>query len=63
VAFIALQPGAAVTAEDLDRLCLSNIARFKRPRLYRFVDNLPKNNHGKILKGELRKCLEREKGS
>jgi long-chain acyl-CoA synthetase len=44
-----------VSAEDLDSLCKSNIARFKRPREYRFVDALPKNNYGKVLKTELRR--------
>ena len=38
---------------DLDRLCLSRIARFKRPKDYVFVDALPKNSTGKILKREL----------
>jgi long-chain acyl-CoA synthetase len=42
-------------AADLDTLCLSHIARFKRPKDYVFVDALPKNNYGKILKTELRK--------
>ncbi|PWT86460.1 MAG: AMP-dependent synthetase [Proteobacteria bacterium] len=40
--------------EELDALCLSAIARFKRPRAYVFVPELPKNNYGKILKTELR---------
>ena len=43
--------------EDLDRLCLDNIARFKRPREYLFVAALPKNTYGKVLKTELRKLL------
>ncbi|HYL91034.1 MAG TPA: long-chain fatty acid--CoA ligase [Burkholderiales bacterium] len=43
--------------QDLDELCLQNIARFKRPREYRFVESLPKNNYGKVLKTELRKLL------
>jgi long-chain acyl-CoA synthetase len=38
----------------LDALCLNGIARFKRPKDYVFVDALPKNNYGKILKTELR---------
>src|SRR5213079_42496 len=42
---------------ELDDLCLANIARFKRPREYRFVETLPKNNYGKVLKTELRKRL------
>jgi long-chain acyl-CoA synthetase len=41
-------------AEDLDQLCLGTIARFKRPKHYIFVEALPKNNYGKILKTELR---------
>jgi long-chain acyl-CoA synthetase len=39
----------------LDALCLSAIARFKRPRGYVFLETLPKNNYGKVLKTELRK--------
>ena len=42
------------TPTELDALCLENIARFKRPKDYVFVDELPKNNYGKILKTELR---------
>jgi long-chain acyl-CoA synthetase len=41
-------------ASELDRLCLNAVARFKRPKDYIFVDALPKNNYGKILKTELR---------
>ena len=40
--------------DELDRLCLSRIARFKRPTAYMFVEGLPKNNYGKVLKTELR---------
>jgi long-chain acyl-CoA synthetase len=39
---------------ELDAICLSSIARFKRPKDYVFVDALPKNNYGKVLKTELR---------
>ena len=39
---------------ELDALCLNGIARFKRPKEYVFVESLPKNNYGKILKTELR---------
>jgi len=57
------RPGAGITAEALDRICLDHIARFKRPRLYRFVDALPKNNYGKVLKTELRRLLADETAS
>ena len=40
--------------DDLDTLCLNAIARFKRPRDYVFIDDMPKNNYGKVLKTELR---------
>jgi long-chain acyl-CoA synthetase len=55
VAFVVRK--SQVEAKDLDALCLENIARFKRPKDYRFVDSLPKNNYGKVLKTELRKRL------
>jgi long-chain acyl-CoA synthetase len=44
-----------VTAEQLDAHCLERIARFKRPKHYCFVAELPKNNYGKVLKTELRR--------
>jgi long-chain acyl-CoA synthetase len=43
-----------VNRESLDRLCLEQIARFKRPKRYEFVADLPKNAVGKVLKRELR---------
>ena len=55
VAFVVLRQ--TISSEELDRLCLDNIARFKRPREYRFVEALPKNNYGKVLKTELRKLV------
>jgi acyl-coenzyme A synthetase/AMP-(fatty) acid ligase len=57
VAFVVSRPGIEIVPEALDRLCLNHIARFKRPREYRFVDALPKNNYGKVLKTELRRIL------
>jgi long-chain acyl-CoA synthetase len=57
VAFVVPHPGVAVAAEELDRLCLDTIARYKRPRAYFFVDSLPKNNYGKVLKTTLRQQL------
>jgi long-chain acyl-CoA synthetase len=56
-AVVAFVVAEGVTREELDTLCLSNIARFKRPKTYRFVTELPKNNYGKVLKTELRKLL------
>lgn len=61
VAFIVVQAGQALDAHELDKLCLDNIARFKRPKVYKIVDALPKNNYGKVLKTELRQVLQRER--
>jgi acyl-CoA synthetase (AMP-forming)/AMP-acid ligase II len=57
VAFVVTRGGKALAPAELDQLCLGNIARFKRPKDYKFVEALPKNNYGKILKTELRKLL------
>lgn len=43
---------------DPDRLCVDNIARFKRPKRYLRLLELPKNTYDKVLRPELRKMLE-----
>jgi long-chain acyl-CoA synthetase len=58
VAFVVPAEGQEVAAADLDAHCLAQIARFKRPKDYRFVAALPANNYGKVLKTELRAWLE-----
>ena len=55
VAFIV---GTAAEAE-LDAHLLERIARFKRPKRYVYIDELPKNSYGKVLKRELREQLSR----
>lgn len=42
---------------ELDALCLENIARFKRPKRYLFLEALPKNATGKVLKTRLRQQI------
>ena len=56
---VAFVVGDAPEAE-LDRLCLESIARFKRPKVYVRVAELPKNNYGKVLKTALRARLSEE---
>lgn len=60
VAFIVARDprGRVPEGTELDALCLDHIARFKRPKAYRFVESLPKNSTGKVLKTELRKLLD-----
>lgn len=52
VAFVVCRE--ALSVAELDAHCLSQVARFKRPKHYHFVAALPKNNYGKVLKTELR---------
>jgi long-chain acyl-CoA synthetase len=52
--------GSGVDRAALDRRCLEQIARHKRPRDYHVVASLPRNAAGKVLKGELRESLARE---
>ncbi len=54
VAFVVLQADACLRQSELDQHCLAQIARFKRPKHYYFIDSLPKNNYGKVLKTSLR---------
>ncbi|WP_439572160.1 AMP-binding protein [Phreatobacter sp.] len=58
VAFVSAS--RPVTAGELDAFCIDNMARFKRPKTYRFLPSLPKSNYGKILKTELRTLLAAE---
>ncbi len=58
VAFVVARLGRSIDTAALDALCLEQIARFKRPRHYRIVDALPKNNYGKVLKTALREQLK-----
>jgi long-chain acyl-CoA synthetase len=60
IAFVVVHDGSKVGEQELDALCLDHIARFKRPRSYRFVPDLPKNNYGKVLKTALRDRLKGE---
>jgi long-chain acyl-CoA synthetase len=56
VAFVVPR-GPPPEVQSLERTCLENMARFKRPKEYRFVERLPKNNYGKVVKTELRAML------
>jgi acyl-CoA synthetase (AMP-forming)/AMP-acid ligase II len=53
-AIVSLSPGQSATEEELISFCKDNIASYKKPKSVDFVDELPKNNYGKILKRELR---------
>jgi long-chain acyl-CoA synthetase len=57
VAFVVAAAGDPIEPSALDALCLDHLARFERPKRYIFIDSLPKNNYGKVLKTELRARL------
>jgi acyl-CoA synthetase (AMP-forming)/AMP-acid ligase II len=53
-AFIVLKPGERAAAEELIERCAANLAKFKVPKGVEFIDALPRNPSGKVLKRQLR---------
>jgi acyl-CoA synthetase (AMP-forming)/AMP-acid ligase II len=53
-AVVSLVKGKSVTEDELISFCKENLSSFKKPKSIDFVEDLPKNNYGKILKRELR---------
>ncbi len=58
VAFVVARRGRRRRRATRRASACEHIARFKRPKHYRFVDALPKNNYGKVLKTALREQLK-----
>ena len=54
-AYIVLRPTVTMDQDEVIRYCQQHLASYKKPRLVEFVDSLPKNSLGKILKRDLRK--------
>jgi long-chain acyl-CoA synthetase len=52
--FIVTRPGSTASAAELESHCRDALAAYKVPREYRFVDDLPRNASGKVLKRSLR---------
>jgi long-chain acyl-CoA synthetase len=53
-ALVALKPGMEATEEEIIRLCKNNLASYKKPKSVEFIEAIPKNLSGKVLKTELR---------
>jgi fatty-acyl-CoA synthase len=53
-AYVALKPGASLTAEEVVAHCTKKLAKFKVPKEVEFIEQLPRNPSGKVLKRELR---------
>jgi long-chain acyl-CoA synthetase len=63
VAVVALKPGASLSEEELTGFLADKLARFKVPRRVVFVESLPRNPIGKIVKKEIvRSLAEEEEG-
>ena len=54
VAVVALKTGTQATEQEIIGLCRDHLAGYKKPKRVEFVEGLPKNVSGKILKRELR---------
>lgn len=53
-AVVVLEPGVQITEEELIEYCRENLASYKKPSIVEFMDELPKNAVGKVLKNLLR---------
>jgi len=51
---VTLVPGKITTEDELINFCKDHIASYKKPKSVDFIDELPKNNYGKILKREIK---------
>lgn len=54
-AYIVLRPSVAMDKEEVVQFCQQHLASYKKPRRVEFVESLPKNSLGKILKKDLRR--------
>ena len=52
-AFVVAEPGAALDADEIKAYVKGNLARYKVPREVIFLDDLPRNATGKLLRREL----------
>jgi fatty-acyl-CoA synthase len=62
-AYVVKKKGASVTQESIQQAVKSNLARYKVPREVEFIDELPRNATGKVLKRELKEHHEEKQGA
>jgi fatty-acyl-CoA synthase len=64
IAFVVLRAGLNLTPTALADFLLGRLARYKLPREFVFVPQLPRTAYGKVVKGDLRqRFLERDGSS
>lgn len=54
VAFVVKKPGTTITEQDIVQLCRQNLAGFKCVKEIHFIDEVPRNTLGKVLKRSLK---------
>jgi len=57
MAFVVARTGAEVSGDELGAFCAGRLAKFKVPKRFDFVDELPRTPSGKVLKRDLREQL------
>jgi long-chain acyl-CoA synthetase len=62
-AFVVPKPGETITEEELDAYCRANLAAYKVPKAYEFMESLPKSSVGKVLRRELREMEQNKRGA
>ena len=62
MAVVELRPGASATADELIAFCGERLADYKRPRSVEFVNELPRNPAGKLLKNRIREPYWKDVG-
>lgn len=60
-AFVALKKNKQITAAEIVEYCKKRLAKYKVPQIVEFVEALPRNASGKVLKTDLRKAEQRLK--
>jgi acyl-CoA synthetase (AMP-forming)/AMP-acid ligase II len=58
--YIVLRPNVTMDKEEVIKFCGQRLAGYKKPRFVEFVDSLPKNSMGKIMKVDLRRPTSAE---
>jgi acyl-CoA synthetase (AMP-forming)/AMP-acid ligase II len=59
-ALVVLKPGESSSAEELTRYCKESLAAYKTPKVFTFVEALPRTGLGKIDRGKLNALVEQE---
>jgi acyl-CoA synthetase (AMP-forming)/AMP-acid ligase II len=53
-AVVSLVPGHTIAEDELINFCKTRLASYKKPKSVDFIEEIPKNNYGKVMKRELR---------